>query len=116
MKHLAIATLTAAALLGATSAVADKGGSCHFHGTKPASQETILGCAMHRKDALAAAGKIDPSWKTVSDGKVEQVDARKGKEWKVTFRNPRVTDAAKQTLYVFLSLPGNVLAANFTGK
>lgn len=116
MKHTTIALFSAAALLGAAPVFADKGSSCHFHGSKPATEETALTCAAQRKDTLVASGKLDASWKGVKHEKVEQVDGKKGKEWKVTFKNPQVTDSAKQTLYVFLSLPGNVLAANFTGK
>lgn len=116
MKHLVLAIGSAAVLLSAMPAFADKGGSCHFHGSAPATRETVVGCAAQRKDALVASGKLDASWKAVKHEKVEQVDGKKGKEWKVTFRNPQVTDTTKQTLYVFLSAPGNVLAANFTGK
>lgn len=114
MKHIAIAI--AAALSFGAPALADKGGSCHFHGATPAKEETVLECAAKRKEALVASGKIDASWKAVKHDKLEQVDGKKGREWKVTFRNQAVTDKDKQALYVFLSLPGNVLAANFTGK
>ncbi len=117
MNHLIIAICTVTALLGTTVAFADKGNSCHFHGTKAAAEETVVGCAAQRKDALVASGKLDALWKAISKPeKVEQVDGKKGKEWKVTFKNPQVSDATKQTLYVFLSPPGNVLAVNFTGK
>ena len=116
MKVATLALASAAILCAPAPAFADKGGACHFHGSTPAKEETVLACAAQRKDALASSGKIDASWKAVKHQKVEQVDGRKGKEWKVTFRNPAVTDAQKQSLYVFLSLPGNVLAANHTGK
>jgi hypothetical protein len=116
MKHLTIAIVSAAALLGAAPAFADKGSSCHFHGSKPAAEETVLSCAAQRKDSLVSSGKLDASWKAVKHEKVEQVDGKKGKEWKITFKNPQVTDTTKQTLYVFLSPVGNVVAANFTGK
>ncbi len=115
MKRIAIAIAAAALSLGAP-AFADKGSSCHFHGSTPAKEETVLTCAAQRKDALVASGKLDASWKAVKHEKVEQVDGKKGKEWKVTFKNPAATDKVKQALYVFLSVPGNVLAANFTGK
>jgi hypothetical protein len=115
MKHTSIAIALAAAFVG-TPAFADKGSSCHFHGSAPAKEETVLTCAAQRKDALVASGKLEASWKRIQHDKVEQVDGKKGKEWKVTFTNPAVADKAKQTLYVFLSAPGNVLAANFTGK
>lgn len=116
MKHLTIAIISAAALFGAAPVLADKGSSCHFHGSKPAAEETVLTCAAQRKDSLVSSGKVDASWKNVKHEKVEQVDGKKGKEWKVTFKNPQATDAAKQSLYVFLSPAGNVVAANFTGK
>lgn len=116
MKRITIAIASAALLSLAAPALADKGGSCHFHGTTPAKEETVLTCAAQRKDALIASKKLDASWKGVKHEKVEQVDGRKGKEWKVTFRNPAAPDKDKQSLYVFLSAPGNVLAANHTGK
>jgi hypothetical protein len=117
MQRIAIAAAAiAASLAGIPPALADKGGSCHFHGAAPAKEETVVTCATQRKDALAAGGKIEASWKAVRHDKVEQVDGKKGKEWKVTFRNPAAADKDKQALYVFLSAPGNVLAANFSGK
>lgn len=115
MKLITI-TIAAAALAFGVPAVADKGSFCHFHGSTPAKEETVLTCAAQRKDALVSSGKLDASWKAVKHEKVEQVDGKKGKEWKVTFRNPVAADKDKQTLYVFLSPPGNVLAANFTGN
>lgn len=116
MKTIAISIAAATALTFGAPAFADKGGACHFHGYLPAKQETILMCAAQRKDALVASGKLDASWKNVKHEKLEQVEGKKGKEWKVTFRNPAATDKDKQALYVFLSLPGNVLVANFTGN
>ena len=73
-------------------------------------------CATQRKALLTRDGKLDNSWETVKHDKVEQVEGKKGKEWKVTFKNPAVTDPGKSTLYVFLSPPGNYIAANFTGQ
>lgn len=119
MKRLVypLACAAALSLLGpVSSALADKGGACHFHGSKPASQATVLLCATQRKDALVSSGKIEPSWKAVAHDKLEQVEGQKGKEWKVSFKNPAASEKDKQILYVFLSLPGNVLAANFSGR
>lgn len=116
MPHI-VPTIAAAALLSCgLPAFADQGRPCHFHGTTPAKEATVLGCAAQRKDALVTSGKLEPSWKGVTHEALAQVDGRKGKEWKVSFRNPAAADQGKQTLYVFLSMPGNVLAANFTGK
>lgn len=117
MKRRALTLAFAApALLMSAPVHADKGGACHFHGNTPAKEATVLTCAAQRKDALVGSRKIDASWKAVKHETIEQVDGKQGKEWKVTFRNPAAPERDKQVLYVFLSLPGNVLAANFTGK
>ena len=90
--------------------------SCHFHGSKPAAEATVLGCAQQRKEALVKAGKIDAPWQAIKHDKVEAVDGKKGKEWKVTFKDPAAKDKAKETLYIFFTAPGNFIAANFTGQ
>lgn len=95
---------------------ADEGGSCHFHGSKPAMPETVAGCAAQRKTQLIKQGKLDASWESIKAGTPEQVDGKKGKEWKLSFHNPSVADKTKQTLYMFYTLPGNFVAANFTGQ
>ena len=116
MNRIALTFASAALFAASGAALADKGASCHFHGSAPAKEETVLLCATQHKGALASSGKIDASWKAAKHETLEQVDGKKGKEWKVTFKNPQTSDKDKQTLYVFLSMPGNVLAANFTGK
>lgn len=78
MKQLTIAIFSAAALLGAAPAFAGRGSSCHFHGSNPAAEETILTCAAERKDSLVSSGKLDGSWKIVEHQKIEQVDGKKG--------------------------------------
>ncbi len=116
MKPILIAIASATAFATATPVIASPGGSCHFHGSKPAEEKTVVGCAMQRKDGLVANGKVDAAWKTIKHDKIEQVDGKKGKEWKVTFKDPAAKDKTKATLYVFFTLPGNFIAANFTGK
>ncbi len=111
-----IATLVLCAAAWAPAAHADEGGSCHFHGARPATESVVAGCAEQRKQTLIKGGKLDASWAGVKPEKVEAVDGKKGKEWKLTFRNPAASDASKQTLYMFYSLPGNFIAANFTGQ
>ena len=97
-------------------ALASEGGSCHFHGNKPAVETTVLGCAQQRKEALVKAGKIDASWQAIKHDKVEAIDGKKGKEWKVTFKDPAAKDKSRETLYIFFTAPGNFIAANFTGQ
>lgn len=114
-KLILLASLVSASVFGPT-AIASEGGSCHFHGSKPASESVVVGCAMDRKQALVKQGKLDASWANVKQDEVRVVEGKKGKEWLLTFKNPAATDASKQTLYMFYSLPGNFIAANYTGK
>ena len=116
MKNtLRIASLLAS-LLAVQPVLADKGGSCHFHGNKPAAEATVTGCALQRKASLLKAGKLDATWQPVAQQRIEMVDGKKGKEWKVSFRNPAAADKTKDTLYMFFTAPGNFIAANFTGQ
>ena len=89
---------------------------CHFHGSKAASQETVAGCSVKRQQALIASGKIDKSWQAIKPASFEQVDGQRGKEWKVTFKDPAAAGKAKESLYMFFTAQGNFIAANFTGK
>lgn len=114
-KLITIAAFTFFGLTG-TSAFAAGAGNCHFHGHAPIKETVIVGCANERKDALADSGKIDAAWKVVKLDKAEKVEGQSMKEWKLTFKNPAEKDATKQTLYMFYTLTGNFIAANFTGK
>lgn len=116
MKTLATFSALLVSLFTAPAAQADKGASCHFHGSKPAAEAVVSDCAAQRKAALVKAGKLDASWQAVPLDKAELVDGKKGKEWKLSFKNPAAADATKQTLYLFFSQPGNFIAANHTGQ
>ena len=116
MKKFLTVMIVAVSLSTTGIALADEAGSCHFHGKKMASKETISDCAAERKELLIMDGKIDSSWERVEQDKIELVDGKKGKEWLVTFTNPAVDDKTKEKLYLFFTSTGNFIAANFTGK
>lgn len=117
MKKLLMVTIIAAASLSATDWVlADERSSCHFHGNTAATSETVASCALQRKETLVKHGKIDESWQSIPQDKIEQVEGKKGKEWMVTFQDPNAKDKTKETLYIFFTTTGNFIAANFTGK
>lgn len=115
---LGLTTLTMALsmTLWSPAALADPGSSCHFHGKKPAAEATVSGCAVQRKDALVKSGKLPAAWGTVQPQTIDVVDGKKGKEWKVTFKDPNAKDKSKETLFMFFTPPGNFIAANFTGQ
>lgn len=114
MTKTVITTALIAAVFSAPAARADAGGNCHFHGSKPAAETTVLGCAHQRKAALVKAGKLDAGWQAIKHDSIALVDGKKGKEWKVSFKNPAVQD--KNTLYMFFTPVGNFVAANFSGQ
>ena len=116
MKKSIFAALTLTTALWTPAVFASQGGSCHFHGNKPAAEATVSGCATQRKEALVKGGKIDTTWSTVKLDKIELVDGKKGKEWKVTFKDTAAKDKTKETLYMFFTPPGNFIASNFTGQ
>lgn len=76
-----------------------------------AEQMGIKGVAM-----LVDKGKIDSSWKAANVVKTEQKKFGDKTEWVVSFKNDKISDSSKQILYVFLSLGGEFIAANYTGK
>jgi hypothetical protein len=116
MKNLLCITIFAATLFLSTGTIAGEDSSCHFHGNKIATEEIVTNCAIERKERLITQGKIESSWKTIEPGKPEMVEGKKGKEWLVTFIDPAITDKTKEKLYMFFTISGNFIAANFTGK
>lgn len=93
-------------------------GAGHDHGPPrdPVSQAKAEAIAMENLAKLVTGGKLDPSWKAVSVAKAEQKNFGGHMEWVVSFKNTAISDPAKQTLYVFLTISGEYLAANFTGN
>ena len=114
MKHLIAIALISAAF--SAPALAAEGSSCHFHGNKPVAETTVIECAAQRKAQLVNSGKLEASWQAVKHDKIETVDGKKGKEWRLTFKNPAEKDKTKETLFMFYAPSGNFIAANFTGQ
>lgn len=109
MMALAVLTVSNWAFAGA-------GSNCHFHGSKQAEQSTIEQCANQRRDLYVKNRTIEGSWKGVAPSVVEVVNGEEGQEWRVRFDNPNVSDKSKNRLFMFFTLPGNFVAANYSGK
>lgn len=118
LENLGLAIITAFLSLGFTSlALGDAGSSCHFHGKKEATEQTILRCTTVHRERLAKKGTIDTSWSNLNHESIQKVTGPKGKEeWQVKFNNPSPKDETKKNLYLFFSLTGNFTAANYTGN
>ncbi len=116
MKKILAAIVWLASVSISPVVMADAGAQCHFHGRKPAKEATVVQCGNQQKDGLVETGRLDASWRNVKLDTIDQIDGKKGKEWRLIYKNPAVTDPSKQTLYLFFSLPGNYIAANYTGE
>lgn len=91
-------------------------GHDHGHSHDPVTQSQAETIATEKLAKLIEQGKLDSSWKDVKVAKAEQKKFKDQMEWVVSFQNSTASDPSKQTLYVFLTLGGEYLAANFTGN
>ena len=102
---------------GLYSAVAVSGeGHDHSKSAEPVSAAQATSIASRNVNRLADAGKIDKSWKKIKAKKAERKEINNASEWVVVFENKQIADATKMTMYVFLTLGGDYMATNYTGK
>ncbi len=115
MKKISAALLV---LFLFSSAVVFAGpGSDHSHEpSAPISEEKALKTAGDVVVTNVKKGKLDQSWENVKPTKIIQKTFKKEPEWVIIFNNDKIVDQNKQTLYVFLSLSGHYLGANYTGN
>ena len=105
---LALSLFSFTALAGA--------GHDHSHSNAPISQDEAKVIATKAVASLVEKSKIEKSWQSVKAAQVEKKTFKGNPEWVVTFNNSEVSDPTKRTLYVFLTLGGEFIAANHTGK
>ena len=91
-------------------------GHGHSHSQGPVSSDEVIKRATKKVIQMAKAGKIDALWSTTKASAAEQKIYAKGPEWVIRFNNDKLTDTTKQTLYMFFSLDGHYIAANYTGN
>jgi len=94
----------------------------HDHGHEH-SQVTVAVDAITAKSnatniiaELVNKEKLVPSWLNVTASSTEKKEFKGTLEWVVIFENDKITDASKQTLYIFLKVNGEYIAANYTGQ
>ena len=89
------------------------GGHGHGHAKKVSKEKTKM-IGMTHVNRLVKKGKLDKSWKEAKyDSTIQKVFGGR-KEWVATFTNDKGVKGKK--LYIFLTLSGRFLGANFTGK
>lgn len=116
MKYLAI-TLLFSSLLYVMQSGPALAGAGHSHGPQvPVSSEEVVDRATSTLAYLVDEKKVDASWAGKAVADVEQKTFSQGPEWVVIFKNNEIKDTSKRTLYMFFSLGGERLGANYTGE
>lgn len=89
-------------------------GTGHSH--DPVDQQQAEQVASKVVLTLVERGVIEKSWGAIEVAKTEQKVFGGHPEWVVSYRNDAVSDPSKRTLYIFLTIAGEYLAANYTGQ
>lgn len=116
MRKTIIAVTLCTLTLTTSPVFSSPGGPGHEHSHGSISEQMAQEKAAKHVAELVAKGKIEQSWNGIKSTKTYQKTFKKGEEWVVEFVNSAASDKAKQTLYVFYTLDGHYLAANFTGQ
>jgi hypothetical protein len=112
-------TLLLGLLLSMSSATAMAGSGHdhgHSHSHEPVNQATATTNATEIVVALVKRNKLDESWASITPSSVEKKVFNGDPEWVVVFVNDKIADTEKRKLYVFLTLGGDYIAANYTGE
>ncbi|MEN8303076.1 MAG: DUF6488 family protein [Campylobacterota bacterium] len=90
----------------------------HSHETlhKSVSNTTVKKTAIKEVKRLALEKRIPKSWKSVPVAKIGKAHHGNTNDWVVGFENPKIKDKTKQTLYIFVSIHGQITGANYTGN
>ena len=105
MKNIITALFLSSLLFGAPVIAGvghehDKDGG-HSQAHKNVNSEEAATRAAMKVEQLANKGKIDNSWAGLEAATVEQKTYKNGPEWVIIFKNEKISDVAKQTLYLF---------------
>jgi hypothetical protein len=93
-------------------------GTGHDHGAprEPVNQQQAEQTASQIVKTFVGKGIIEKSWSSTTVEKAEQKQFGDSMEWVVSYKNEAATDPEKRTLYIFMTLSGEYLAANYTGN
>lgn len=105
--------LLVAAFIFSTTIFAGPGHG-HSHGESKISKEKSLEVGKLQIQRLIKDGKLPSSWSKAKHSSTERKTFKDRDEWVVVFKNK--DDEKNEKLYIFLTLSGDFVAANFTGK
>ena len=80
------------------------------------SKETVEKAAKQKVQSLVAEKKIHKSWASMPISKIGKTHYGDTNDWVVGFDNMKIKNKKRQTLYIFVSVYGEIRGANYTGK
>ena len=80
------------------------------------SKEDIKKSAKQEVQSLVAKNKIPKSWQHVPISKIGKTHYGDTDDWVVGFDNMKIKNKKRQTLYIFVSVGGEIRGANYTGN
>ena len=83
---------------------------------EPVDMKTAVKTATLVVNKLAKGEKIDKTWLTIKAKSAIIRQYPSGTEWVVAFKNPQIKKQSHQVLYIFLTISGKYVAANYTGQ
>ena len=82
----------------------------------PVNMESAVKTAKIVVNKLAKGEKIDKSWLKINAKSAIVRQYPHGTEWVIAFNNRKIKKVSHRTLYIFLTLSGKYVAANYTGQ
>ena len=80
------------------------------------SKETVEKVAKQKVQSLVAEKKIHESWASMPISKIGKTHYGDSNDWVVGFDNMKIKNKKRRTLYIFVSVRGEIRGANYTGK
>ena len=81
-----------------------------------ATKATIEKAATQKVKSLVLEKKIPSSWKSMPISKIGKTHYGDSNDWVIAFDNMKIKDKKKRTLYIFVTVHGDIAGANYTGK
>lgn len=117
---LVLSSTTIYADSGDTHDEANHKSNGHSHHVNPfkneVNKETIERAAMQEVQRLVAEKKIPKSWRFAPISKLGKTHYGDTDDWVVVFDNLKIKKKTRQTLYIFVSVGGEIRGANYTGN
>lgn len=111
MKFIKAIFVSLCLTFSATSAFA---GSGHAHG--PIDQYAAQAKAERTVSNMVKRKVLDNSWQGLPMASIERTKRRGDLIWLARFDNEQVADRSKRKLFVYLTLTGGFITANYTGE